>query len=87
MSTQPFDPWNSGTRAYRVTLVVGMACTAVGVILVILAAMLDSAEATTALRSIGLVLLGAGILSHLISIGLRRRQAVQILSRRASKDD
>lgn len=86
VSTQSFDPWSSGTRAYRVTLVLGMASTAVGVILVVLAALLDAEEMTAALQRTGLVFLGAGILSHLIAIGLRRRQAAQILSRRA-KDD
>ncbi|MCH8560574.1 hypothetical protein LTH96_09185 [Nesterenkonia sp. LB17] len=86
MSTQSFDPWTSGTRAYRVTLVLGMASTAVGVILVVLATLLDAAETTDALRSTGLVFLGVGILSHLIAIGLRRRQAAQILSRRAKED-
>lgn len=87
MSTQSFDPWSSGTRAYRVTLVLGMASTGVGVLLVVLATLLDAAETTDALRSMGLIFLGAGIMSHLIAIGLRRRQAAQILSRRASKDD
>ena len=86
MNTQSFDPWSSGTRAYRVTLVLGMASTAVGVILVVLASLVDAAETTTTLRNMGLVFLAVGILSHLISIGLRRRQAVQLLSRRA-KDD
>ncbi|PRZ18385.1 hypothetical protein [Nesterenkonia sandarakina] len=86
MNTQSFDPWSSGTRAYRVTLVLGMASTAVGVTLVVLAMLRDSGETAGALSSTGLVFLGVGILSHLISIGLRRRQAVQFLSRRA-KDD
>ncbi len=86
MNTQSFDPWSSGTRSYRVTLVLGMASTAVGVTLVVLAMLRDSGETTGALSSTGLVFLGVGILSHLISIGLRRRQAVQFLSRRA-KDD
>ncbi|GAA1149016.1 hypothetical protein [Nesterenkonia lutea] len=87
MSTQSFNPWTSGTRAYRVTLVTGMAATGTGVILVILAAVLDLQEGADSLRRFGMVCLGAGILSHLIAIGLRRRQAVQILSRRASEED
>ncbi|MBE1515388.1 hypothetical protein [Nesterenkonia halotolerans] len=87
MSTQSFDPWSSGTRAYRVTLVTGMAATGIGVVLVILAAVMEPADGAGSLRSFGLFCLAAGILSHLIAIGLRRRQAAQVLSRRASEED
>lgn len=78
-----FDPWTSGTRAYRVALIVGMAATFLGIIAVIAAAPADSAI----LRNSGLGLIGAGILSHLTGIGLRRRQAAQILRNRKNQEN
>lgn len=83
MNTAPnqpprFDPWTNGTPAYRRTLVTGMACTFGGVILLVLAAISGgSAEGT--LRTFGILLVGVGIFSHLISILLRRRQAKEII--------
>ena len=83
MNTAPsppprFDPWTNGTPAYRRTLVTGMVCTFGGVVLLVIAAVSGgSAEGTV--RTFGLLLVGAGILSHLISILLRRRQAKEII--------
>lgn len=83
MNTAPnppprFDPWTNGTSAYRRTLVTGMACTFGGVILLVIAAVSGgSTEDTT--RTFGIVLVGVGILSHLIAILLRRRQAKEII--------
>jgi len=87
VSTQSFDPWSTGTQAYRICLVTGMLGSAIGVILVVIAALVGDAALAATLRSIGLVALGIGILSHLIAIGLRRRQAVHIMSRRVQEDD
>ncbi|WP_150461810.1 hypothetical protein [Nesterenkonia ebinurensis] len=82
MNQQPsFDPWTSGTRAYRAALILGMAVTFLGIIAVIAASLTDS----TVLRNTGLGLIGAGILSHLTGIGLRRRQAAQILRDRKNQ--
>lgn len=81
MTHAPFDPWNSGTGAYRAALVTGMAATFLGILAVIAAAFTDSAPVRTA----GLVLIGVGILSHLVGIGLRRRQAVRILRSRKNE--
>lgn len=83
MNTAPtppprFDPWTGGTPAYRRTLVTGMACTFGGVLLLVLAA-LSASGTEDVLRTFGLVLVGAGVLSHLISILLRRRQAKEII--------
>ncbi len=83
MNTAPtppprFDPWTNGTPAYRRTLITGMACTFGGVLLLVLAA-LSGPGTEDALRTFGIVLVGVGILSHLISILLRRRQAKEIV--------
>lgn len=82
MTSAPFDPWNSGTPAYRAALVTGMGATFLGILGVIGAALLDSG----ALRITGLVLIGVGLLSHLVGIGLRRRQAAQILRSRKNAE-
>ncbi|WP_120005876.1 hypothetical protein [Nesterenkonia muleiensis] len=81
MTHAPFDPWNSGTPAYRAALVTGMVSTFVGILAVIAAAFMDSGP----VRIVGIVLIGAGVLSHLVGIGLRRRQAVRILRERKSE--
>ncbi|GAA1452637.1 hypothetical protein ACFP47_04180 [Nesterenkonia lacusekhoensis] len=83
MNTAPsppprFDPWTNGTPAYRRTLVTGMVCTFGGVVLLVIAA-LSGGSAGGTVRTFGLLLVGAGILSHLISILLRRRQAKEII--------
>lgn len=83
MTNTPFDPWSSGTPAYRRALVAGMAATFLGILGVIAAAFLDS----SALRTVGLILIGVGLLSHLVGIGLRRRQAAQILRSRKDADN
>lgn len=75
MTHAPFDPWNSGTPAYRAALITGMAATFLGILGVITAAFTDS----RGLRTVGLVLIGIGVLSHLVGIGLRRHQAARIL--------
>ena len=83
MNTAPtppprFDPWTNGTPTYRRTLVTGMACTFGGVILLVLAAISGGSVEGT-LRTFGILLVGVGILSHLVSILLRRRQAKEII--------
>lgn len=75
MTHAPFDPWSSGTPAYRAALITGMAATFLGILGVFTAAFTESGG----LRTLGLVLIGVGIISHLVGIGLRRRQAAQIL--------
>ncbi|GAA1821815.1 hypothetical protein [Nesterenkonia flava] len=77
------DPWTTGTPAYRVTLVGGMGLTFAG-ILAVLAAAFVGAEAASTLRTVGLYLIVAGLLTHVVSIGLRKRQAAQII--RARRD-
>lgn len=64
------DPWAGGSSAYRVTLVAGMLLLAVGVV----AAILTAVGAVDAVAP-AVVLLGLGILLHLISIGVRMRDA------------
>lgn len=80
-----FDPWTNGTPAYRRTLVTGMACTFGGVVLLVIAAV-SGGSAEGMVRTFGLLLVGAGILSHLISILLRRRQAKEIIQARRDRE-
>lgn len=75
MTHAPFDPWSSGTPAYRAALITGMVATFLGILGVVTAAFTESGG----LRTLGLVLIGVGIISHLVGIGLRRRQAARIL--------
>lgn len=75
MTHAPFDPWSSGTPAYRAALITGMVATFLGILGVFTAVFTESGG----LRTLGLVLIGVGIISHLVGIGLRRRQAAQIL--------
>lgn len=79
-----FDPWTNGTPAYRRTLVTGMACTLGGVVLLVIAAV-SGGSAEGMVRTFGLLLVGAGILSHLVSILLRRRQAKEIIQARRDR--
>lgn len=81
MTDKPFDPWTSGTPAYRAALITGMACSFLGILILILSVVADSGAARTS----GLVLIGAGILSHVIGIGLRKRQAVHTIRERKSQ--
>lgn len=81
MTHAPFDPWSSGTPAYRAALIIGMAATFLGILGVLTASFTDS----VGLRTIGLVLIGTGVLSHLVGIGLRRRQAAQTLRSRKNR--
>ncbi|GAB3184796.1 hypothetical protein GCM10027060_22570 [Nesterenkonia halophila] len=62
------DPWAGGSTAYRATLVAGMLLLAAGVV----AAILTASGAADAVAPAA-VLLGLGILLHLISIGVRMR--------------
>lgn len=81
MTEKPFDPWNSGTPAYRAALIAGMACSFLGILTLIFAAVADSGLA----RTTGIVLIAAGIISHVTGIGLRKRQAVHIIRERKSQ--
>lgn len=85
MTTPPLDPWSNGTPAYRRTLMLGMVSTFLGVVLVVLAAVAVGPGLEPTLRGIGLGLIGLGIVSHLISILLRKRQAKQIIQAKAEK--
>lgn len=76
------DPWRTGTAGYRVALLVGMGSTFIGIIVVIAAALVSAESSAAALRTTGLVLIGIGLFSHVVGIGLRRRQAAQILRER-----
>ena len=78
------DPWRTGTPAYRVALLTGMGSTFIGILAVIAAALMDTESTAATLRTTGLVLIGIGLFSHVIGIGLRRRQAAQILRERKS---
>ncbi|TLP77074.1 hypothetical protein [Nesterenkonia sphaerica] len=81
MTDKPFDPWASGTPAYRAALVTGMVCSFVGVVILVVAAMNDS----SAFRTIGIVLICLGLVSHVTGIGLRKRQALHIIRERKSQ--
>lgn len=83
MSTPTLDPWSNGTPAYRRTLLLGIFSTFLGVVLVVLAAVAVGPDLEPTLRGVGLALIGLGIISHLISILLRKRQAKQIIQARA----
>lgn len=78
------DPWRTGTPGYRAALVTGMASTFLGILAVIAAAVVAAESTAAVLRTTGLVLIGIGLLSHLVGIGLRRRQAAQIIRNRKS---
>lgn len=86
MTTPPMDPWTSGTPGYRAALVTGMAATLLGIIALIAAAFTAAESASSTLRTIGLVILGIGLLSHVVGIGLRRRQAAQIIRERKNNE-
>ncbi|MDS2172173.1 hypothetical protein Q7C18_05640 [Nesterenkonia sp. CL21] len=85
MSTPPLDPWTNGTPAYRRTLLLGMVSTFLGVVCVVLAAVAVGPDLEPTLRGLGLGLIGLGIISHLIAILLRKRQAKQIIQARADQ--
>lgn len=78
------DPWSTGTHGYRAALLTGMGSTLLGILVVIAAAFVGSAETASTLRTLGLVLLGIGTVSHVVGIGLRKRQAAQIIRERKS---
>ncbi|WP_169558513.1 hypothetical protein [Nesterenkonia alba] len=84
MTNAQMDPWSTGTPAYRAALVTGMGATFLGVVTLITAAFTDSESLAGTLRTTGLVLVGVGLLSHLVGIGLRKRQALQIVRNRKS---
>lgn len=84
--TQQFDPWTNGTPGYRRALVTGMAGTFLGVLALLAAVFVTGTEFQDLLRRAGMVLVGLGILIHLLSILLRRRQAKEIIQERARKD-
>lgn len=73
------DPWSTGTTGYRAALLTGMGGTLLGIFVVIAAAFLGSEDTASTLRVLGLVLLGIGAVSHVVGIGLRKRQAAQII--------
>ncbi|GAA4840532.1 hypothetical protein [Garicola koreensis] len=78
------DPWSTGTPGYRTALLTGMGSTLLGILVVIAAAFVGSAETASTLGTLGLVLLGIGAVSHVVGIGLRKRQAAQIIRERKS---
>lgn len=78
------DPWSTGTPGYRAALLIGMGSTLVGIILVLAPAFVGSEVTASTLRTGGLVLLGIGLVSHVVGIGLRKRQAAQIIRDRKS---
>lgn len=73
------DPWSTGTPAYRAALLIGMGSTFLGILTAIASVFVDSDSAAGTMRTVGLVLLGVGLLSHVVGIGLRKRQAAQII--------
>lgn len=79
------DPWSTGTPAFRAALVTGMGGTLLGIVLVVLAAVAVPDSAAPTLRTAGLICLGAGLLSHVIGIGLRKRQAARIIRSRRDR--
>lgn len=78
------DPWSTGTPGYRAALLTGMGSTFIGILVVIAAAMTGAEATASTLRATGLVLIGIGLISHVVGIGLRRRQAAQIIRNRKS---
>ena len=83
LSDAQMDPWSTGTPAYRAALIIGMAGSLTGIILIVVSGMQNS----SALQTAGLVVLGVGMVSHLVGIGLRKRQAAQIIRARGKADD
>ncbi|MDO5492655.1 MAG: hypothetical protein Q4F53_03450 [Nesterenkonia sp.] len=71
MSTPPLDPWTHGSKAYRTTLLLGMGLTLLAVIMLIVGTLVGDGPISGAVYAV----LGAGLLLHLISIGLRMRDA------------
>ncbi|WP_258933919.1 hypothetical protein [Nesterenkonia pannonica] len=83
LSNAQMDPWSTGTTAYRAALIIGMAKSLIGIILIVASGMTD----TPALQSVGLVTLGIGMVSHLVGIGLRKRQAAHMIRARGAEED
>lgn len=81
MSTPPLDPWTHGSTAYRATLLLGMGLTFVAVIMLVLTAVVADGPVPGAVFAV----LGAGLLLHLISIGLRMRDAKRNLENRKGR--
>ena len=75
------DPWSTGTPAYRACLLGGMIFTFFGVITLLTAVFTEGAT----LRTVGFVLTGLGLLAHVVGIGLRKRQASQIIRSRKNR--
>lgn len=87
MSTPALDPWTNGTPGYRRAVLTGMAGTFLGVLALLAAVFVAGTELQDLLRRAGMVLVGLGVLSHLLSILLRRRQAKQIIQERARQEE
>lgn len=85
--TQQFDPWTNGTPGYRRALVTGMVGTFLGVLALLVAVFTTGTGAQEILQRTGLVLVGIGVLSHLFSLLLRRRQAKRLLQERARTEE
>ncbi|GAB3850712.1 hypothetical protein [Nesterenkonia populi] len=83
LSNAQMDPWSTGTPAYRAALVIGMAGSLIGIILIVVSGIQNS----SALQTAGLVVLGVGMVSHLVGIGLRKGQAARIIRKRGAADD
>lgn len=92
MTTSPqpprqMDPWSTGTPAYRVALILGMGSTGLGILLVIAGSFITAEDTAATVRTVALVVLGVGLLSHVIGIGLRKRQAAQIIRARKKTEE
>lgn len=85
MTNAQMDPWSTGTPGYRAALLMGMGGTALGIVLVVVAAFVESESAAAATRTAALVILGVGLLSHVVGIGLRKRQAAHIIRDRKNQ--
>lgn len=78
MSTTTPDPLADGSRAYRVTLLSGMVLTFVGVVMLVI----HMLSGDGGIWGPAVAVLGAGLLLHLISIGIRMRDAKRHISQR-----
>lgn len=81
------DPWSTGTPAYRACLLAGIGLTFLGILAVIGAALLEGESLTPGLRTAALILIGGGLVSHVIGILLRKRQAGQIIRDRKDQEN
>lgn len=77
------DPWSNGQTSFRVVVTAGMCLNGAGIMLIIVGLILNWQW----MSYTGMAVLGAGMITHLVGVGMRIRFAKKVVRARAAAEE